>query len=144
MDLRRISYWFNMLYLHIYPSKMVLTLMTAEWEFNSKCLTSGHQMMSSCYDFGFTALVDITSTLLLLNPDFTTAWNVRYGWLQHSSSSLSAYSSSLSTLLIFATLPCCDRKELLQCGVLVPEKDLYLGKLALTKFPKSPETWIHR
>ncbi|KAF7643749.1 hypothetical protein LDENG_00234270, partial [Lucifuga dentata] len=57
-------------------------------------------------------LVDITSTLLLLNPDFTTAWNVR--------------------------------KELLQCGVLHPEKDLYLGKLALTKFPKSPETWIHR
>lgn len=33
----------------------------------------------SCYDFGFTAVVDITSTLLLLNPDFTTAWNVRYG-----------------------------------------------------------------
>ncbi|XP_054630597.1 protein prenyltransferase alpha subunit repeat-containing protein 1 [Dunckerocampus dactyliophorus] len=58
------------------------------------------------------ALVDITSTLLLLNPDFTTAWNVR--------------------------------KELLQCGVFNPEKDLYLGKLALTKFPKSPETWIHR
>ncbi|XP_056603070.1 protein prenyltransferase alpha subunit repeat-containing protein 1 [Triplophysa dalaica] len=58
------------------------------------------------------ALVDITCTLLLLNPDFTTAWNVR--------------------------------KELLQCGVLNPEKDLYLGKLALTKHPKSPETWIHR
>ncbi|XP_028990908.1 protein prenyltransferase alpha subunit repeat-containing protein 1 [Betta splendens] len=58
------------------------------------------------------ALVDITCTVLLLNPDFTTAWNVR--------------------------------KELLQCGVLNPEKDLYLGKLALTKFPKSPETWIHR
>uniref|UniRef100_A0A3B5AR55 Protein prenyltransferase alpha subunit repeat containing 1 n=1 Tax=Stegastes partitus TaxID=144197 RepID=A0A3B5AR55_9TELE len=58
------------------------------------------------------ALVDITCTLLLLNPDFTTAWNVR--------------------------------KELLQCGVLHPEKDLYLGQLALTKFPKSPETWIHR
>uniref|UniRef100_A0A665UQD5 Protein prenyltransferase alpha subunit repeat containing 1 n=1 Tax=Echeneis naucrates TaxID=173247 RepID=A0A665UQD5_ECHNA len=58
------------------------------------------------------ALVDITSTLLLLNPDFTTAWNVR--------------------------------KELLQCGVLNPERDLYLGQLALTKFPKSPETWIHR
>nr|XP_020454998.1 protein prenyltransferase alpha subunit repeat-containing protein 1 isoform X2 [Monopterus albus] len=57
-------------------------------------------------------LVDITCTLLLLNPDFTTAWNVR--------------------------------KELLQCGVLNLEKDLYLGKLALTKFPKSPETWIHR
>ncbi|XP_063051212.1 protein prenyltransferase alpha subunit repeat-containing protein 1 isoform X2 [Engraulis encrasicolus] len=36
------------------------------------------------------------------------------------------------------------RKELLQCGVLSAEKDLYLGKLALTKFPKSPETWIHR
>ncbi|XP_028270635.1 protein prenyltransferase alpha subunit repeat-containing protein 1 isoform X2 [Parambassis ranga] len=58
------------------------------------------------------ALVDITCTLLLLNPDFTTAWNIR--------------------------------KELLQNGVLNPEKDLYLGKLALTKFPKSPETWIHR
>lgn len=58
------------------------------------------------------ALVDITCTLLLLNPDFTTAWNVR--------------------------------KELLQCGVLNPEKDLYLGKLALSKHPKSPETWIHR
>ncbi|XP_026862084.2 protein prenyltransferase alpha subunit repeat-containing protein 1 isoform X2 [Electrophorus electricus] len=57
-------------------------------------------------------LVDITCTLLLLNPDFTTAWNVR--------------------------------KELLQHGVLNPEKDLYLGKLALTKYPKSPETWIHR
>ncbi|XP_066511276.1 protein prenyltransferase alpha subunit repeat-containing protein 1-like [Hoplias malabaricus] len=57
-------------------------------------------------------LVDITCTLLLLNPDFTTAWNVR--------------------------------KELLHCGVLNPEKDLYLGKLALTKYPKSPETWIHR
>ncbi|XP_051924238.1 protein prenyltransferase alpha subunit repeat-containing protein 1 isoform X1 [Hippocampus zosterae] len=58
------------------------------------------------------ALVDITSTLLLLNPDVTTAWNVR--------------------------------KELIQSGVLKAEKDLYLGKLALTKFPKSPETWIHR
>ncbi|CAG5917680.1 unnamed protein product [Menidia menidia] len=58
------------------------------------------------------ALVDITCTLLLLNPDFSTAWNVR--------------------------------KELLQCGALNPERDLYLGKLALTKFPKSPETWIHR
>ncbi|CAL1615565.1 unnamed protein product [Knipowitschia caucasica] len=57
-------------------------------------------------------LVNITSTLLLLNPDFTTAWNVR--------------------------------KELLQCGALCPLKDLYLGKLALSKFPKSPETWIHR
>lgn len=56
--------------------------------------------------------MDITCTLLLLNPDFTTAWNVR--------------------------------KELLQCGALVPERDLYLSKLALTKFPKSPETWIHR
>ncbi|TSM85977.1 Protein prenyltransferase alpha subunit repeat-containing protein 1 [Bagarius yarrelli] len=58
------------------------------------------------------ALVDITCTVLLLNPDFTTAWNVR--------------------------------KELIQCEVLNPEKDLYLGKLALTKYPKSPETWIHR
>ncbi|XP_067088006.1 protein prenyltransferase alpha subunit repeat-containing protein 1 [Osmerus mordax] len=58
------------------------------------------------------ALLDITCTLLLLNPDFTTAWNVR--------------------------------KELLQSGALRPERDLYLGQLALTKFPKSPETWIHR
>lgn len=30
--------------------------------------------LSSCLQ----ALVDITCTLLLLNPDFTTAWNVRY------------------------------------------------------------------
>ncbi|KAG5841248.1 hypothetical protein ANANG_G00197530 [Anguilla anguilla] len=52
------------------------------------------------------SLVDITCTLLLLNPDFTTAWNVR--------------------------------KELVQCGVLNPERDLYLGKLALTKFPQKP------
>lgn len=29
------------------------------------------------------ALVDITCTLLLLNPDFTTAWNVRYRTKQH-------------------------------------------------------------
>ncbi|XP_062905123.1 protein prenyltransferase alpha subunit repeat-containing protein 1 isoform X1 [Mobula hypostoma] len=58
------------------------------------------------------ALTDLTCTLLLLNPDFTTAWNVR--------------------------------KELVQLGALDPIKDLYLGKLALTKFPKSPETWIHR
>ncbi|XP_009958741.1 PREDICTED: protein prenyltransferase alpha subunit repeat-containing protein 1, partial [Leptosomus discolor] len=49
---------------------------------------------------------------LLLNPDFTTAWNVR--------------------------------KELILSGTLNPLKDLHLGKLALTKFPKSPETWIHR
>ncbi|XP_067839623.1 protein prenyltransferase alpha subunit repeat-containing protein 1 isoform X1 [Heptranchias perlo] len=58
------------------------------------------------------ALTDLTCTLLLLNPDFTTTWNVR--------------------------------KELVQLGALDPLKDLYLGKLALTKFPKSPETWIHR
>ncbi|XP_004085451.1 protein prenyltransferase alpha subunit repeat-containing protein 1 [Oryzias latipes] len=58
------------------------------------------------------ALVDITCTLLLLNPDLTTAWNVR--------------------------------KELVECGALSPERDLYLGKLALSKSPKSPETWIHR
>ncbi|XP_027694963.1 protein prenyltransferase alpha subunit repeat-containing protein 1 isoform X2 [Vombatus ursinus] len=57
-------------------------------------------------------LVDVTCTLLLLNPDFTTAWNVR--------------------------------KELILSGTLNPIKDLHLGKLALTKFPKSPETWIHR
>ncbi|XP_051499101.1 protein prenyltransferase alpha subunit repeat-containing protein 1 isoform X3 [Apus apus] len=57
-------------------------------------------------------LIDITCTLLLLNPDFTTAWNVR--------------------------------KELILSGSLNPLKDLHLGKLALTKFPKSPETWIHR
>ncbi|XP_040212715.1 protein prenyltransferase alpha subunit repeat-containing protein 1 [Rana temporaria] len=57
-------------------------------------------------------LIDVTCTLLLLNPDFATAWNVR--------------------------------KELIQSGVLNPIKDLQLGKLALTKFPKSPETWIHR
>ncbi|KAG8455237.1 hypothetical protein GDO86_001436 [Hymenochirus boettgeri] len=57
-------------------------------------------------------LIDVTCTLLLLNPDFTTAWNVR--------------------------------KELIQSAVLKPIKDLQLGKLALTKFPKSPETWIHR
>ncbi|KAM4808556.1 protein prenyltransferase alpha subunit repeat-containing protein 1 [Rhinophrynus dorsalis] len=57
-------------------------------------------------------LIDVTCTLLLLNPDFTTAWNVR--------------------------------KELIQSGALNPVKDLQLGKLALTKFPKSPETWIHR
>ncbi|KAG8595737.1 hypothetical protein GDO81_001607 [Engystomops pustulosus] len=57
-------------------------------------------------------LIDVTCTLLLLNPDFTTAWNVR--------------------------------KELIQSGAINPEKDLQLGKLALTKFPKSPETWIHR
>uniref|UniRef100_A0A8C5U2I9 Protein prenyltransferase alpha subunit repeat containing 1 n=1 Tax=Malurus cyaneus samueli TaxID=2593467 RepID=A0A8C5U2I9_9PASS len=36
------------------------------------------------------------------------------------------------------------RKELIQSGTLNPLKDLHLGKLALTKFPKSPETWIHR
>ncbi|KAM6289804.1 protein prenyltransferase alpha subunit repeat-containing protein 1 isoform 1-T1 [Aegotheles albertisi] len=35
-------------------------------------------------------------------------------------------------------------KELILCGTLNPLKDLHLGKLALTKFPKSPETWIHR
>ncbi|KAF6737487.1 Protein prenyltransferase alpha subunit repeat-containing protein 1 [Oryzias melastigma] len=58
------------------------------------------------------ALVDITCTLLLLNPDLTTAWNVR--------------------------------KELVESGALSPERDLYLGKLALSKSPKSPETWIHR
>ncbi|XP_009881092.1 PREDICTED: protein prenyltransferase alpha subunit repeat-containing protein 1, partial [Charadrius vociferus] len=57
-------------------------------------------------------LIDITCTLLLLNSDFTTAWNVR--------------------------------KELILSGTLNPLKDLHLGKLALTKFPKSPETWIHR
>ncbi|XP_044301721.1 protein prenyltransferase alpha subunit repeat-containing protein 1 isoform X3 [Varanus komodoensis] len=57
-------------------------------------------------------LIDITCTLLLLNPDFTTAWNVR--------------------------------KELILSGTLNSVKDLHLGKLALTKFPKSPETWIHR
>uniref|UniRef100_A0A8D0DQ70 Protein prenyltransferase alpha subunit repeat containing 1 n=1 Tax=Salvator merianae TaxID=96440 RepID=A0A8D0DQ70_SALMN len=57
-------------------------------------------------------LIDITCTLLLLNPDFTTAWNVR--------------------------------KELILSGTLNPVKDLHLGKLALTKFPKSPEIWIHR
>lgn len=57
-------------------------------------------------------LLDVTCTLLLLNPDFTTAWNVR--------------------------------KELILSGTLNPIKDLHLGKLALTKFPKSPETWIHR
>ncbi|XP_068092342.1 protein prenyltransferase alpha subunit repeat-containing protein 1 [Hyperolius riggenbachi] len=57
-------------------------------------------------------IIDVTCTLLLLNPDFTTAWNVR--------------------------------KELIQSGALNPVKDLQLGKLALTKFPKSPETWIHR
>ncbi|XP_037229083.1 protein prenyltransferase alpha subunit repeat-containing protein 1 [Falco biarmicus] len=57
-------------------------------------------------------LIDITCTLLLLNPDFTTAWNVR--------------------------------KELILSGTLNPLRDLHLGKLALTKFPKSPETWIHR
>uniref|UniRef100_A0A8C7AVG5 Protein prenyltransferase alpha subunit repeat containing 1 n=1 Tax=Neovison vison TaxID=452646 RepID=A0A8C7AVG5_NEOVI len=57
-------------------------------------------------------LIDVTCTLLLLNPDFTTAWNVR--------------------------------KELILSGTLNPIKDLHLGKLALTKFPKSPETWIHR
>ncbi|NXF26115.1 PTAR1 protein, partial [Rhodinocichla rosea] len=57
-------------------------------------------------------LIDTTCTLLLLNPDFTTAWNVR--------------------------------KELILSGTLNPLKDLHLGKLALTKFPKSPETWIHR
>ncbi|KFO70161.1 Protein prenyltransferase alpha subunit repeat-containing protein 1, partial [Cuculus canorus] len=57
-------------------------------------------------------LIDITCTLLMLNPDFTTAWNVR--------------------------------KELILSGTLNPLKDLHLGKLALTKFPKSPETWIHR
>ncbi|XP_018411136.1 PREDICTED: protein prenyltransferase alpha subunit repeat-containing protein 1 [Nanorana parkeri] len=57
-------------------------------------------------------LIDVTCTLLLLNPDFATAWNVR--------------------------------KELILSGVLNPVKDLQLGKLALTKFPKSPETWIHR
>ncbi|KAM6170556.1 protein prenyltransferase alpha subunit repeat-containing protein 1 [Rhynchocyon petersi] len=57
-------------------------------------------------------LIDVTCTLLLLNPDFTTAWNVR--------------------------------KELILSDTLNPIKDLHLGKLALTKFPKSPETWIHR
>ncbi|XP_009187178.1 protein prenyltransferase alpha subunit repeat-containing protein 1 isoform X4 [Papio anubis] len=36
------------------------------------------------------------------------------------------------------------RKELILSGTLNPIKDLHLGKLALTKFPKSPETWIHR
>ncbi|XP_019466045.2 protein prenyltransferase alpha subunit repeat-containing protein 1 [Meleagris gallopavo] len=36
------------------------------------------------------------------------------------------------------------RKELILSGTLSPLKDLHLGKLALTKFPKSPETWIHR
>ncbi|XP_043920297.1 protein prenyltransferase alpha subunit repeat-containing protein 1 [Protopterus annectens] len=57
-------------------------------------------------------LTDVTRTLLLLNPDFATAWNVR--------------------------------KELVLSGTIEPIQDLYLAKLALTKFPKSPETWIHR
>lgn len=50
----------------------------------------------------------------------------------------------MRVVCISMTPPYPFRKELLQCGVLSPEKDLYLGKLALTKFPKSPETWIHR
>uniref|UniRef100_A0A8C4NG05 Protein prenyltransferase alpha subunit repeat containing 1 n=1 Tax=Eptatretus burgeri TaxID=7764 RepID=A0A8C4NG05_EPTBU len=58
------------------------------------------------------ALVELTHTLLLLNPDCTTAWNVR--------------------------------KELIQVGLLQPGKDLWLGRLALSRFPKSPDTWIHR
>ncbi|NWH57746.1 PTAR1 protein, partial [Geococcyx californianus] len=37
-----------------------------------------------------------------------------------------------------------SRKELILSGTLSPLKDLHLGRLALTKFPKSPETWIHR
>lgn len=39
------------------------------------------------------ALVDITCTLLLLNPDFTTAWNVRYRHLvlQHNSRNICSY-----------------------------------------------------
>ncbi|CAM9492299.1 protein prenyltransferase alpha subunit repeat-containing protein 1 isoform X1 [Lampetra fluviatilis] len=57
-------------------------------------------------------LAELTHTLLLLNPDCTTAWNVR--------------------------------KELIAANLLEPRKDLRLGSLALTKFPKSPETWIHR
>ncbi|EPQ09065.1 Protein prenyltransferase alpha subunit repeat-containing protein 1 [Myotis brandtii] len=39
---------------------------------------------------------------------------------------------------------CQPGKELILSGTLNPIKDLHLGKLALTKFPKSPETWIHR
>ncbi|KFW87465.1 Protein prenyltransferase alpha subunit repeat-containing protein 1, partial [Manacus vitellinus] len=47
------------------------------------------------------------------------------------------------TLLLFTTA-WNVRKELILSGTLNPLKDLHLGKLALTKFPKSPETWIHR
>ncbi|EOB02902.1 Protein prenyltransferase alpha subunit repeat-containing protein 1, partial [Anas platyrhynchos] len=64
-------------------------------------------------------LVDITCTLLLLNPDL------------------------LHLLFIQIYFIFC-RKELILSGTLNPLKDLHLGKLALTKFPKSPETWIHR
>ncbi|KAM9081866.1 protein prenyltransferase alpha subunit repeat-containing protein 1 isoform 4-T4 [Megaptera novaeangliae] len=76
-------------------------------------------------------LIDVTCTLLLLNPDFTTAWNVR-----RCSRVCKMRKNQQRRLL--------GRKELILSGTLNPIKDLHLGKLALTKFPKSPETWIHR
>lgn len=49
------------------------------------------------------ALVDITCTLLLLNPDFTTAWNVRY---THLVTDASAYSSGCQIFIqqVFSSL----------------------------------------
>ncbi|XP_036776099.2 protein prenyltransferase alpha subunit repeat-containing protein 1 isoform X1 [Manis pentadactyla] len=76
-------------------------------------------------------LIDVTCTLLLLNPDFTTAWNVR------AVSRICEMRKNQQRRLL-------GRKELILSGTLNPIKDLHLGKLALTKFPKSPETWIHR
>ncbi|KFO60391.1 Protein prenyltransferase alpha subunit repeat-containing protein 1, partial [Corvus brachyrhynchos] len=69
----------------------------------------------------------------------------RKQWLNKDGSGKCVFSFCTWLLLSFTQIYfifC--RKELILSGTLNPLKDLHLGKLALTKFPKSPETWIHR
>ncbi|KAM6469892.1 protein prenyltransferase alpha subunit repeat-containing protein 1 isoform 1-T1 [Liasis olivaceus] len=80
-------------------------------------------------------LIDITCTLLLLNPDFTTAWNVRRWVLQHV-----IQENSLPTLVTKGNLEALPTEKIQR--LVKEEMDVCCD--AAGRYPSNYNAWSHR
>uniref|UniRef100_A0A670ZYM0 Protein prenyltransferase alpha subunit repeat containing 1 n=1 Tax=Pseudonaja textilis TaxID=8673 RepID=A0A670ZYM0_PSETE len=80
-------------------------------------------------------LIDITCTLLLLNPDFTTAWNVRRWVLQHL-----LQENSLPTLVTKGNLEALPTEKIQR--LVKEEMDVCCD--AAGRYPSNYNAWSHR
>uniref|UniRef100_A0A3P9P9N9 Protein prenyltransferase alpha subunit repeat containing 1 n=1 Tax=Poecilia reticulata TaxID=8081 RepID=A0A3P9P9N9_POERE len=85
------------------------------------------------------ALVDITCTLLLLNPDFTTAWNVRRWVLQHILRQFSAVAHKTQQQ------PDAERTQVLGSHLdQLIHQEMKVCSDAACRYPSNYNAWSHR